>query len=1052
MSTPPPSSKLPLLLGGGLVVLAIGLGAYKIATAPPPSNDETSEAGEEAAGPKPHSKWFWQSDEETPVQDPPDDGRIARLPTTRAFKLVDDKDAPIVGATVKVVSAPEMSERKGADDHDLIECDDFEHLTRGAAELRKNHHAPELLGESVSNEEGMVSFPARVWPRSVFVVVDRPGKPQFVQSDLFQPEVVQVIDSQPPTDVTVTAMDSASGDPVSGMRATVLDLVTGTVTELRSDSSGQVRVPGGKPHWVILEGEDRFPVAMSVDGTVGELPIGLSRPGSIEVTAPASLGSFGVEVMKRHRRTVKVSDGRGLFELQHPGFVSVQVVEPGFLGNGEGVLEEGARLSLALQVRRSGRLLLTVIDSMGNPIPNVSATLTSPSNTVSAEAYEEGQRLELGPMAEGPAVVRVAAAGFKARAQSIELRPGDTELEVVLSEAPFVSGRVVDSKGQPVSEVAVQVRADLPNDPGGAITDENGRFKLHVDEEGPWQLEAVGEAGEIARATAQVPGPEVVLTLEPLGKLVVTVIGVDGNPAEAVRVMIASAESPEPDFGETTETGQLTFEQLLPGEFRVEVDGAGMADEFLPAHAEQVIRSAETAQLTVRLQPSAKIVGKLVDEEGAPVSYSMIGAKGPRQRIAETDEQGEFTLTGLEPGEVVELTLEGQPNAKLVPPTLKPGTNQTVKLLYAPTVAGRVVDETGTIVTSFSANGSLFESDDGRFEVEADVAGMIIVEESGVGLWGRVEVKGRKDVGDVVVKRFEPLTGVVMDERRQPLASVRVISTAFSLTEVLTDAQGHFEAQLYDHEKGFSIEARAGDLGAILEVPAGKTKVELVLLPATRVEGTVRGPGGRPMVTSVTARGPNAEELQVDTDGQGQFSIALAPGHWFFGTRASRSSKSVLISGRTQRVELGVPDDACEVAVRGVPIPTSVMLVPPSIEWEPGPDMMYETSSVPEGIVSLGLDGAAFVARGIACGSWKVHAVYGTEIVTSSASLTRGSPSVITVRAPSLASIGDSMGMNHVSDRGAFSEALENIDRNQKQLDELIEQGANNNNPEQIIE
>ncbi|MBL8936981.1 MAG: carboxypeptidase regulatory-like domain-containing protein [Archangium sp.] len=1045
MSTPTPSSKLPLLLGGGLVVVALVLGAYKIATAPPATNDETSEAREDEGGPRRHSKWFWEGDDEAPHRD---DGRIAELPTARSLKLIDDKDAPIVGAAVKIVSSPMMVERRNPDDHELVECDDFEHITRGAAELRKGKLTPETLAEGVSNEEGMVTFPARTWPRSVIILVDRPARPQFVQFDLFETSVVQVIDGQRPADVTVTAME-AGGDPINGARATVLDLATGVVTELRSDSSGQVRLPGGRAQWVILEADDRFPVALSLDGSNPEVPVALSRPGSIEVTAAASLGSFGVEVLKRHRRTVKVTDGKGLFELQHPGYVSVQVVEPGFLGNGEGLLDEGARLSLSLQVRRSGRLLLTVVDAMGNPVPNVSATLTSPSNTVSAEAYEEGQRLELGPMAEGPAVVRVTAPGFKSRAQSIELKPGDTDLEVVLAEAPFVSGRVVDSRGQPVADATVQVRADLPNDPNGAVTDERGTFKLHVDEEGPWQLEALGPEGEIARATAQVPGPEVVLTLQPLGKLVVTVIGVNGQPAEAVRVMIASAESPEPDFGETTETGQLTFEQLLPGEFRVEVDGQATGDDFLPAHAEQLVRSAETAQLTVRLQPSAKIVGKLVDEEGAPVSYSLIGAKGPRQRMAETDEQGQFTLTGLEPGEAIELTLEGQPNAKLVPSTLKAGTNQTVKLLYPPTVTGRVVDEAGAVVTAFTANSSMFDTEDGKFEIEADADGVIVVEESTSRLWARVEVKGRKDVGDVVLKKYEPFTGVVVDENRQPVASVRVISAAFSLTEVLTDSKGHFEAELMDREKGFSIEARAADLGTVVEVPAGKTSVELVLLPATRVEGTVRGAGGRPLVTSVTARGPSGDEVQVDTDAQGQFTVALAQGNWFFGTRASRSSKSVLITGRTQRVDLGVPDDACEIAVRGVPIPSSVMLVPPGVEWSPGPDMLYELGVVPPGIVSLGLDGTAFVARGIACGSWSVHAVYGTEVVTSTATLTRGAPANLTVRAPSLASIGDSMGMNHVSER-VLNESIGNLERGQKDFEDLLQPGPQN--AEQIIE
>jgi hypothetical protein len=46
-------------------------------------------------------------------------------------------------------------------------------------------------------------------------------------------------------------------------------------------------------------------------------------------------------------------------------------------------------------IKRSTRLLITVVDSEGIPVPDVSASLTSPSASVETAAQEEGERLVL---------------------------------------------------------------------------------------------------------------------------------------------------------------------------------------------------------------------------------------------------------------------------------------------------------------------------------------------------------------------------------------------------------------------------------------------------------------------------------------------------------------------------------------------------------------------------------------------------------------------------------------------------------------------------------
>ncbi|MBL8920792.1 MAG: carboxypeptidase regulatory-like domain-containing protein [Myxococcaceae bacterium] len=1012
---------LPSVVAVVLLIVAIGLGVFKALTPGAPTGEGDDATRSESEGPR-RSKWFWQSDEpapEEPVLTPPR-ARLLRIVLASTGK-------PMPDVKVRVLRSALLQGGKPGS-HSPLECDDLRHLADTAARLREGQFAAEVVAEGVSNAEGVVEFPERAWPTSPVMVLEPPGRPAvaFVESYVREEIVIEDAPIEAVRPTTANVFDLA-GTPISGARATIVDVSTGVVTVERSGSAGELSLGAGGARWAIIEAEGFFPVSANLEQAGPDLPVMMSRPGTVEVTAAASLGAFEVKLAKVHERVERLRDGRAVFEDERAGFVSVNVVDPGFLGSGDGNLEEGQRLVIALQVKRAARLLLTVIDKDGNPVPDASATLSAPAATVSASAMEEGQRLELGPIGEGPAVLQVLAPRFKTRAQSLDVRPGDTDLEVVLAEAPSLRGKVVDATGQPVAEVSVQVQSDLPNDPGGAVTGPDGTFQLHVDDEGSWRVEALGLDGEVARAVAQVPGPDVVLKLEPLGRADVLVYAPDGRPADAARVMLASAESPEPDFGETTPEGTLLFESLVPGEYRVEVDDGMNGEQFLRWQGELVVRSGEVARLTVRLRAAGKVVGTLRDPDGAPLAWTVISVKGDAQRLAETGEDGHFELQGLEPGATVELALESSDFVALSPSAVRVGGPPiTVKALRGQQVSGRVVDEGGAPVTTFMVNAIDVEASDGRFEAHADAQGVLLISSfTDPIIEVRVTVGGRKDVGDVVLRRSPPFVGQVIDETRQPMPSVRVTSREFVLGEVLTDASGRFEAELLSGAAEVTIEARHGDLGAVVTVPAAKGSAEVVLVSATRVSGEVRGSGGRPIVTSVVVRGPGEEELRVDTDEQGRFSLSLAPGNWFFGTRASRASLAVAVSGKELRVDLGVPDDACELTVRGVPLPGNVYLVPATSSWVPDETVLFETIGTPPGTVTLGLDGPAFVGRGLPCGSYQVHALYGSETVSSQVTLSRGTPGALTVRSPSLSGVGDSVGMRHSATLPRVPEAIE---------------------------
>ncbi len=993
------------IAGVSCVLFAVAVAAWKLSHPAPPEIDEGRSFEEAEEAPR-RSKWFWQSD------DPPADPRAAEpvRPQGLAFHVYLPDSTPAAKAKVSIVESTVLSGSGGPDAHPIFACDDRRHLTTGAAALRAGHSKATVLAEQSADDQGQVTFAERAWPTSFLVRVELPGRAPYsvVQAgavgDLYLPEVV----TRPSTTLIVS---NGEGLPLSGVRATIVDVASNEVREAAANGDGRLTVSvGGSDTWAILEADGYFPQPVELEAYQEELPIVLLREGTIEVTAPVSVGNFRLQLAKRHPREAVMRDGKVIFEAERPGYVSVQVTEPGYLGTADGQLPEGGRVTINLPVKRAGKLFVTVVDEQGNPIPEASALLTQPNDSAEVSATEEGQRLELGPLGEGPGVLKVSAPGFRTRSQSIDLAPGDTDLEVVLAEAPVVVGKVVDGSGQPVEDATVQVFADVPNEPAGVVTGADGRFKLHVDEEGSWTIEASDAENHFARAVVKVPTGEVTLTLVPLGTAEVLVLGVDGHPAVGAQVLMAGAESVEPDSAQTDEDGKALFEGLMPGRYRLEIDERDT--EFLRESQELTVRSGDQAHATVRLRAAATIEAVAVDEHGAPVVFAMIATKDGSQS-AETADDGSFTLTGFEPGQKVELTITHEEFVELSPATLTAGTkNARVTAVAGADVMGRVLNEHHEPLVEFMINGVEHYSEDGRFEAKIDKRGVLLVSDF-AGASVEVKTEGRPDVGDIVLVAKPPLTGVVLDPEHRPVSSARLSSPAFDLGEVTTDGEGKFEVNLLEGSGPIQIDARSGELAAVAEVPAGaKGPIEIVLGGPTRVEGVVRGTG-RTIVTTVIARGPDDQEVQVDTDVQGRFSLTMSPGFWQFGTRASRAFSSIKISGREQRIELGAADGACEVTVRGAPMPNAVYLVPAGVSWEPGVDdeMMGGLPPRPAaGVIELSAEGAAFVGRGLACSSYQVHASYVGEVVSAPVSLSIGGTQV-EVMPKRLSSVGASLGM-----------------------------------------
>lgn len=977
------------LIGLAFLVGALSLAAWKL-TRPAAGGPDDAALTADDDQPR-RSKWFWESDEGPERTDVTPARRVART-----LRISTEQGDPLGNVKVSLLESALLSKLEG---HEPGNCDDHEHLTAIAAELRASGASVSLLAEAFTDAEGTVRFPERAWPHGLIVRVEVPGRAPWSMRDYGSEEVLvpDVVGGQATLEVI-----TSNGEPKAGARVTVADLSGGRVFESRTDGSGVATFEAGFHGFLVVEADDLLAAAIGlVPGSEREHSIMMYRPGTVNVTADPKIARFEVTLSALHPRRTRVVDGVGRFTHVHPGMVSLNVSTTGLVGSVQGeLLEDPGHVTLHLPLKRTSQVFVTVVSEAGLPVPGASASLSTPLERVEATATEDGQRLSLGPVGEGPSVLRVLAPGFRARTQSLELSAGESDLEVVLTEAPKLRGRVVDTAGAPVAQASVQVRDEAVNQPQGSVTGLDGRFELAVEEEGTWQVEAISEVGEVGRVAAVVPGPEVTIRLEPLATASLTVLDPQRRPAEGARVMVASAESSEPDVGEVPESGVLEFTELVPGQYRYEIDDGAGGERFLAQKGEFVVRPQEHATVTVQLRAGVALLGKLVDPNGSPVPFATLTSVGPRGSMTETDERGEFSIVGLEPGVEVELAIDHPDFGALSPRRVRPtSTRITFKATVGPRVVGRVVDGAGAPVVDFVVNDREVSSQAGAFDVPASSDVLTIRDFEGGE--ATVEIKGRADVGEVVMRRGGVVSGVVLDEQRRPLPSVEV-TCADCLNQVITDAAGRFEAQLSRPVDTIRLEARLGELGVVEQVRVSPTPIELVLRPPTRVDGVVRGPGGRPVVTTVIITDPTGEPLEVDTNAQGQFSVALAAGRWVFGTRAFRTASVVVVSGRTQRVELGGPGESCEVRVSSAPLPSAVVIVPAGVEASLPAELFSDLSSeLAEGAIALGSDGAAFVGRGLPCGPVTVHAAYGLEAVTTKATLVAG-PNIVTVSAPSL--------------------------------------------------
>jgi hypothetical protein len=633
----------------------------------------------------------------------------------------------------------------------------------------------------------------------------------------------------------------------------------------------------------------------------------------------------------------------------------LRATAPGYLAGGTRVTrpEIRARRLPALTLRLAVALNGVVQSDRGAPLADVLVEasiggadarngLVADRRRTDAEGRFELRRLAGGRLYE----VRAARPGFLGVGAEVALPAlprALPPLHLVLAPSRPARGTVLDETGKPLAEVRVVLRRAS----GIALA---GRT--------PFRLPPPGERGTVETTTdargrfafPEVPAAEIDLLAGrdgftpllsrnrripagagpwDLGRVLLRrgvvlsgrVVDPAGRPVAQARVHrsaeMASLELLErilqdqkPD-ATTAADGRFTLTDLPAGK---PVHLFVAAPRFLPGGA-QGVRPPLTAPLTVRLQPGARLAGRILDEAGAPVAEAGVQlsrrttSEGvpvgpPVYRQTTSDREGRFEIADAPAGETRVLVdakgfVPWSSDTLSVP--LPEGRELEVRLARGAVLQGSVRTTEGKVVAGarVSAGPAGARSDgEGFYRIEGVATGKVEVDlfhPNHPRQQRRMTIEPGTNSLDFEVAAGRRVAGRIVDDAGQPIGAAELA--------LETPGWGH------DH-RIFRARSAADGLFELAEVPAGRYQLdaaargyaplrrkELVEVAAADVEdlvvtlgaaGAVEGRVGgldEEQLSRVELRAEDEEGMELSRQGRvgpaGRFEVRdLAPGVW----------------------------------------------------------------------------------------------------------------------------------------------------------------------------
>ncbi|HEX4964332.1 MAG TPA: carboxypeptidase regulatory-like domain-containing protein [Thermoanaerobaculia bacterium] len=469
-------------------------------------------------------------------------------------------------------------------------------------------------------------------------------------------------DGQPISGAKVSVSSSPSEDLETGAdgRFTLTGLKDGEIVTVRVTRTGylpspavtsEIRVPTADPVRVVLHPGSR------VLGRVSE-ETGEAVPGARVLLTPQTPGAQGPVASARTD-----ADGRFLMEGVEPGRGELRVTAPGLLAVAAQKVEvpagedlEGLEVTLSRGATVEGRVTTADGDPAAGAQVQVverpeSAPLPAYATTAATTTADGDGAYRLTGIAEGRRFVAAAHPGQPGTVKTVEVRTGTNHLDLRLPTGHDVTGRVVDTAGNPLGEAHLTLTSRTASRDAESLAD--GSFQLTGVPDGAYQLAAakegyspLGDASRVQVSGAAVTGLE--LRLQRGGTIAGTLRGLDAAALAGVELWASGPAGGRAGLADPT--GAYRIENVPPGNWTVQAQVAATGRQARGTVT--LSPGQDQALLDLDLGAGLTLTGRIL-KFGIPVAGAGVTLKGAPplpSAGAVADPQGRFRLESLTPG------------------------------------------------------------------------------------------------------------------------------------------------------------------------------------------------------------------------------------------------------------------------------------------------------------------------------------------------------------------------------------------------------------------
>jgi hypothetical protein len=847
-------------------------------------------------------------------------------------RIIGPEGQPLVGATVTLSLSDDTQLLLGLCtecDQPLAACEGESTLQLLAERLSKGEHRAEATLSTLTGADGRFAFKnlngvgfrlvaakegygSAVEPRAA------PG--QSLQLQLWRPRRLEgrLLDER-----------------AQGLKGTAyaVSLTTGIVADAQSEADGHFVFEGlGEgPFYVLGTAPQKFPEAargVSVSEGVIELTLTALRHLTVSLEADGKPIDGTVTVMTAHVTQHKRStEASAQFENLKKAEIEVSASANGLASVVQTVFLKEVENKVTLSLTTAGRLTITLVDSVGQPIEKADVTIENEEGKrVGRKSANRGELVEFGPLPQGSYFVGLEAKGFERKTVSVAIDKPQVEIEVVLDVLPTLSGAVFDENGRPTPGVSV-----LLNPTGDvAVSDGLGAFHFAVPSLGLYTLSAHHSDFGGAELKANAPQSGLELRLERKAELTVFVEA-DGKPVDGANAILEHAGGNFRSDVASGSQGLVSMKGMPDGEYKLAV----VHEQYLsPEPVPVTLKEGKPVQVKVQLSRGALISGRVVDETRQGVADSSVYLNPRAISKAPTDAEGRFHVGPLDAAREYGIGLTG--DLQVVGPTsFRPDQLNKGELIISvirfKKYRGRVLAN-GQPVKHFTVNGiHEIHSPDGRFEAPLrEDDGDVTFEVTAPKLSAEVFVrKAAPDLGDFELLPLQTLQGLVKDKNGAPAANAEISCTECPMG-ARTGPDGRFSIARAPNVSHTEIIARRGkEQGRVGIGRERPSQVEIVLEGGVRVFGQVARADGTLLAGGVlqVSEVPdyNGVPTVVVTDANGKYETVLAVGVYAFlvPTEAldgdSDPQTTARVQGTSMRLDFGpVPGThSFEVQVNG---------------------------------------------------------------------------------------------------------------------------------------